>query len=189
MTCFGRNAPSVGAAFVMFGGISLAGSLSGASASPFPSATISTTAAIAASELEGEMAKLNYLLGAWICKDASSEQPLSSTTFTVAPGNTIHEHDTGSDGRRDVDKYLGYIPAKHDYYLTMADSEGAHGSGSSADGITFSETIWFGSVVSYKETLTFHQRSSNVFAFHDENILNGIENSGDAICSRPTEAN
>ena len=116
-----RNALRAVAAFVMLGGISLAASI---------------TAAIAANELQGEMAKLNYLLGAWICKDASSEQPLSSMTFTVAAGNTIHEHDTGSDGRRDVDEYLGYSPAKHDYYLTMADSEGAHGSGGSADGTT-----------------------------------------------------
>lgn len=146
-----------------------------------PSA-VSGAAHADAGDLNGEIANLAYLLGKWTCKRLGSGRT-SVTTFEVAGGNTIHEHDSRAQ-RSESDEYFGYDPTAHYYYMTMANSAGTYGYAYSSDGVHFSYTIRAGLDTSDKVTFSIQHPSTDTLAFHGEAAINGMKTAGDSTCSR-----
>ena len=84
----------------------------------------------AADALTGEMASLNFLLGApWSCTSSVPEihgmaahTDRMSVTFDVAPNNVLHDHVAGANYMGD--DYYGYSTRMTNFWTTNADSHG-----------------------------------------------------------------
>jgi hypothetical protein len=168
------------AATLLLSAASLCLSATRATADPTPPAVFGRANA-ETSNLSGEIAKLGYLIGKWTCEQAGGERT-STTTFEIAVGNTIHEHDIRPH-RNESDEYFGYDAAAHYYYMTMANGAGTYGYAYSSDGVHFSYTIRSGLDTTDESTLSLQRPSPDTLAFHGEAVVNGAKTAGDSTCS------
>jgi hypothetical protein len=98
----------------------------------------------APSALAGKMSMYNYLLnGKWSCSGGGGTY---FAAYVVAPGNALHGHLYSAQGSEDA--YFGYKDAAHRFWTVNADSTGATESQTSADGVTYTGTLFDGKTTS-----------------------------------------
>lgn len=111
--------------------------------------------------LTGKMSLYNYLLkGKWNCSAAGSTY---YAAYVVAPGNALHGHQYSGAGSEDA--YFGYNKATHQFWTTNVDSTGAIESQTSADGATYTGTLFDGKSTS-KATNLFTMVSPREWTVH-----------------------
>lgn len=122
----------------------------------------------APSALAGKMSVYNYLLeGKWSCSGGGGTY---FAVYTVAPGNALHGHLYSEQGSEDA--YFGYKDATRQFWTANADSTGATESQTSADGITYTGTLFDGSTTS-KATNVYTMVNSRRWTVHARGTAGG----------------
>jgi hypothetical protein len=133
----------------------------------------------APSVLTGKMSLYNYLLqGKWSCSGGGSTY---FAVYTVAPGNALHGHLYSAQGSEDT--YFGYRDATHRFWTVNVDSTGAIESQTSADGVTYTGTLFDGKTTS-KATNQFTMVSSQRWTVHARGTAGGQPYDLIATCVR-----
>ncbi len=129
--------------------------------------------------LTGKMSSYNYLLnGKWSCAAAGSTY---YAAYAVAPGNALHGHLYSAQGSEDA--YFGYNKATHQFWTTNVDSTGAIESQTSADGATYTGTLFDGKLTS-KATNVFTMVSPREWTVHARGTAGGQPYDLVATCRR-----
>jgi hypothetical protein len=133
----------------------------------------------APSALTGKMTPYNYLLnGKWTCTGGGSTY---FAAYTVAPGNALHGHLYSPQGSEDA--YFGYRDATHRFWTVDVDSTGATGIQTSADGVTYTGTLFDGKSTS-KTTNVFTKVSARRWTVHARGSAGGQPYNLIATCVR-----
>jgi hypothetical protein len=154
-------------------------------------ASLGTTAlsASAADALTGEMAPMNFLLGApWGCTASvpaihgmAAHTDHLTVTFDVAPNNVLHDHVAGSN--YSGDDYYGYSTRMSNFWTANADSHGMHGFGTSSDGKTYTGTASMGPMTMDVST-TYARTGPNATTMHQVLSGDGRQAAIDSSCTR-----
>ncbi len=140
-------------------------------------ATARTEAAPGA--LTGKMSMYNYLLnGKWSCSSGGSKY---AAEYVVAPGNALHGHLYSAQGSEDA--YFGFKDTTHRFWTANVDSTGAMGSQSSADGVTYTGTLFDGKSTS-KATNVFTMVNPRKWTVHAGGTAFGQTYNIIATCER-----
>jgi len=149
----------------------------------------SPPARAAGGTLTGKMAAFNYLIGgSWNCSikmSAVSGRPAhtnhSTVTFGVVPSNAFHSHASAAD--YSGDRYYGYSAKSNLYWSTGADNIGSYRYATSADGDTYTGTLW-SSALSIKIRNTFTKMNSNKVTMHEVLSGVGLQEIAETVCTR-----
>jgi hypothetical protein len=143
----------------------------------------------ASGTLTGKMAAFNYLVGgSWSCstkipamvgRPAHTAQ--ATVTYAVVPSNVFHNHVSAADYSRDG--YYGYSAKSNLYWSTGADNIGSYRYATSADGNTYTGTLW-SSALSIKIRNTFTKMNSNKVTLHEVLSGVGLQEIAETVCTR-----
>ena len=128
--------------------------------------------------LTAKMSRDSYLLAGKSCSGGGATY---FAEYSVAPGNALHGHLYSAQGSEDA--YLGYNDAAHRYWTASVDSSGAIESQTSADGVTYTGTLFDGKTTS-KATNVYTVVSSRRWTVHARGTAAGHPYDLIATCVR-----
>lgn len=117
--------------------------------------------------LTGKMSRYNDLLGTWTCSGPGTTY---FAEYSVVPRNGLHGHLYSAQGTADT--YFGYKEATQRFWTVSIDSAGATESQTSADGVTYTGTLFDGMTTS-PATSEFTLVSSRRWTVRDRGTLDG----------------
>jgi hypothetical protein len=143
----------------------------------------------AATSLTGKMVTMQFLVGSWNCNvkiGASPGQPATTAhgivAFSVAPGNTLHNHVTADE--YGADTYTGFVEKSKSFWMNTVDVYGNLSDETSTDGKIFTGTT-MGSTgkAPLRDTLT-HPTTTTIRDYQEYQAKGAWHMGSDSVCTR-----
>ncbi|HEY5095481.1 MAG TPA: hypothetical protein VII69_10220 [Candidatus Eremiobacteraceae bacterium] len=143
----------------------------------------------AASALTGKMATMQFLVGSWNCNvkiGASPGQPATTAhgivAFSVAPGNTLHNHVTADE--YGADTYTGFVEKSKTFWMNTVDVYSNLSGETSSDGKIFTGTTMGSTGKSpLRDTLT-HPSATTIRDYQEYQAKGVWTMASDSVCTR-----